>query len=104
MEVQILSIDYKKRAKRPSELAFEVNELLDSLKNTKRQRYTFWKNVVGEKIAEIAVPSYKKNGVLIVKVRDSVWRFELTRRKDELLQSVNVTLPENKKLKDIIFK
>ena len=102
--MQVLSIDFKKRAKRPSELTFEVNQLLESLRSVKKQRFGFWRNVVGDKIAEIAVPSYKKNGVLIIKVRDSVWRFELTRRKEELLKSVNAALPENKKLKDIIFK
>jgi predicted nucleic acid-binding Zn ribbon protein len=102
--MQVVSIDFKKRAKRPSELTYEVNELLESLRNVKKQRFAFWRNVVGDKIAEIAVPSYKKNSVLIVKVSDSVWRFELTRRKEELLQSVNAALSENKKLKDIIFK
>jgi predicted nucleic acid-binding Zn ribbon protein len=99
-----LSIDYRKRTKKASELNSEVAELLESLKAAKRRRFAFWANAVGDKIAEIAVPSYKKNGVLIVKVRDSVWRFELTRRKEELIQSINSSLKEDKKLKDIIFK
>jgi predicted nucleic acid-binding Zn ribbon protein len=99
-----LSIDYRKRTKKASELNSEVAELLESLKGAKRRRFAFWANAVGDKIAEIAVPSYKKNGVLIVKVRDSVWRFELTRRKEELIQSINSSLKEDKKLKDIIFK
>ena len=99
-----MSINLKTRTKKTKELNAEINDLLSSLKNIKKQRYSFWFTAVGETISKVAVPVYKKNGILLVKVQDSVWRFELTRRKDELLESINKELKENKKIKDIIFK
>ena len=46
----------------------------------------------------------EKNDVLYVSVVNPVSRFELTRMKPEILESVNKILSENKKLKDIMFK
>jgi predicted nucleic acid-binding Zn ribbon protein len=58
--------------------------------------------VVGAKIAKVAVPVKNKKGVLFVKVEDSIWRFELTRSKEEIIKKVNEHLNKNV-LKDIVF-
>jgi hypothetical protein len=57
---------------------------------------------VGEKRARVAIPIKNKKGVLFVKVEDAVWRFELTKRKDELIDKVNLHLKKNT-IKDIVF-
>ncbi len=99
-----MSINYKIHNKKPSPLNKEIGQLLDKLKEVKKDKYSFWHNAVGETIAKIAVPTYRKKDVLFVKVHDSVWRFELTRRKNELLESINSNLNAENKIKDIIFK
>ena len=57
---------------------------------------------MGEKISNVAVPVSNKKGVLFVKVRDSIWRFELTRRKDEIILKINKHLKKNS-IRDIVF-
>lgn len=99
-----MPIDYKLHNKKPSPLNLEVSQLLGRLKEIKKDKYSFWYNAVGETIAKIAVPTYRKKDVLFVKVYDSVWRFELTRRKSELLESINNNLNTETKIRDIIFK
>ncbi|MBZ0202046.1 MAG: DUF721 domain-containing protein [Ignavibacteria bacterium] len=99
-----MSINYKVHKKKPSALNEEIGQLLGKLKEIKKDKYSFWHNAVGETISKIAVPTYKKKDILFVKVHDSVWRFELTRRKCELLENINNNLNTENKLKDIIFK
>jgi DNA-binding IclR family transcriptional regulator len=99
-----LSINYKIHTKKPAALNSEISELLNNLKNIQKDKYAFWYDAVGEKIAKVAVPVYNKKGVLMVRVEDSVWRFELTRRKPEIIENVNKNLNSNNKIKDIIFK
>ena len=57
---------------------------------------------MGEKIAAVAVPVKNKKGVLLVKVQDAVWKFELTRRKEEIHKMINEHLKKNL-IKDIVF-
>jgi predicted nucleic acid-binding Zn ribbon protein len=97
-----MPINFTKHAHRQRDLNKEISDLVKSLKREKKKRFGFWEKAVGEKISEIAVPYRLKNDILLIKVTDSVWRFELTKRKEELLQSVN-NYTENK-IKDIIFK
>lgn len=99
-----MSIDYKIRTKKTSSLAEEISGLIGVVKKEEKKRFNFWYLAVGEKISKAAVPVMKRNGMLLVKVQDSVWRFELTRRKEELIEAVNAHLKEDKKIKDIVFK
>lgn len=99
-----MSIDYKSRTKKPEGLSSEIEKILGGLKEKKKKRYAYWSEAVGETIAKVAIPVYSKNGVLMVKVEDPVWRFELTRRKSEVLESVNKKVKKNNQYKDIIFK
>ncbi len=99
-----MSINFKERTKRASTIESEISNILGIFKKEKKKRFAFWNDAVGEKIAKIASPSYKKHDVLFVKVQDSTWRFVLSQQKEELLLNINKNLAENKKLKDIIFK
>jgi predicted nucleic acid-binding Zn ribbon protein len=95
-------IDFKTRTKRVSSLKNELNGLIKGIKKYQKDRFAYWEQTVGEKIAKVAVPVKNKKGVLFVKVEDAVWRFELTRRKDEILNKIN---EHSKKslIKDIVF-
>jgi predicted nucleic acid-binding Zn ribbon protein len=97
-------INLKERTKKASSLDAEISNILGVFKKEKKKRYAFWNDAVGEKIAEIASPTFKKHGILFVKVQDSTWRFVLAQQKDELIESINKNLKEDKKIKDIIFK
>jgi predicted nucleic acid-binding Zn ribbon protein len=95
-------IDFKTRTKRVASLKNELNGLIKGIKKYQKDRFAYWEQTVGEKIAKVAVPVKNKKGVLFVKVEDAVWRFELTRRKDEILNKIN---EHSKKslIKDIVF-
>ena len=97
-----MPINYKKHTHKQLFLNKEVAVLIKSLKKDRQKKFGFWIEAVGEKISEIAVPYMLKKDVLMVRVSDSVWRFELTKRKEELLLKVNGNT--DKKIKDIVFK
>ena len=61
-----------------------------------------WDQVVGEKIAQEAQPKSIKNGILKVKVRNAVWRQELTFMKDDIVKRLNNEL-DGKFVSEIIF-
>ncbi len=50
---------------------------------------TKWEQCVGTRIAEISEPVKITKGVLIVRVRTSTWRNELTLRKKEIIAKLN---------------
>jgi predicted nucleic acid-binding Zn ribbon protein len=102
MERRKKYIDTEERTQKPAPLGKELDTLIKGIKKYQRQKYAFWESVVGEKIAKVAVPVKNKQGILFVKVQDAVWRFELTRRKDEIIEKVNLHLKKNT-IKDIVF-
>jgi predicted nucleic acid-binding Zn ribbon protein len=102
MERQKPPINYKTRSGLQTTLKFEVNELVKGLRNFQKQQFSFWEDVVGARIAKVAVPVKNKKGVLFVKVEDAVWRFELTRSKEEIIKKINEHLNKNT-IKDIVF-
>ena len=61
-----------------------------------------WNECVGETISKFSKPVDIKKNKLYVSVETSVWRYELSARKEEILTRVNEVL-KNKKVKDIIF-
>lgn len=99
-----MQIDYYKHTQNQSSLGDEISDLIGVVKKEQKKRFGFWYEAVGEKISKAAVPVMKRKGILLVKVQDDVWRFELARRKEELLGLVNNLLKEDKKITDIIFK
>lgn len=97
-------VDYKEHRNKQAKLGNEIQGLLLELKQQKKKRFDYWYLAVGETIGKIAVPAFKKHGVLYVNVVNPVSRFELTRMKSEIIEKVNENLTETKKIKDIIFK
>ena len=79
-----------------------MKNLLKGIETFQKERFPFWHEVVGDHIARIAVPIKNKKGVLMVKVPDPVWRFELTRGKYELISKINEHL-KKKAIKDLVF-
>jgi len=63
---------------------------------------TRWADIVGQRIAEEAEPQKIEKGVLLVRVRKSVWRNELTMRKSEIVAKLNQAIGEAV-IKDIKF-
>jgi predicted nucleic acid-binding Zn ribbon protein len=49
----------------------------------------FWEKIVGERIAKMTTATKIVQGVLIVQVKTSTWRNELTLRKAEIKQRLN---------------
>ncbi len=86
MERQKSSLDFKAHSQRQALLKNEINNLLKGVKDLRKERFAFWEEVVGAKISKVAEPVKNKKGVLFVKVQDAVWRFELTRNKDEIIK------------------
>ena len=97
-----MPINYREHSNKAYSLSKEISFLVKTLKKERQRRFAYWEKAVGEKISEIAVPYRIKNEILMVRVSDSVWRFELTKRKDELLEKINEI--SKIKIKDIIFK
>lgn len=102
MEQQKKIPEYNKHSQKQSNLGDEVEKLIKGVKSIRRSKFLFWEEVVGEKIARVAVPVKNKNGILFVKVEDAVWRFELSRRKEELVLKINELLKKSA-FKEIVF-
>jgi predicted nucleic acid-binding Zn ribbon protein len=62
----------------------------------------FWDAVVGDLIAKQTEPVEVRNGVLIVRVADPVWRQEMLFRKFEFIEKLNEKIGK-KAIKDIKF-
>jgi len=69
-------------------------------------RYSFvlhWKDIVGDSIAKRSRPESLKNGILRVRVCDSVWAQELSFHKTAILARLAKHVGEGTKLKDVVF-
>jgi predicted nucleic acid-binding Zn ribbon protein len=47
-----------------------------------------WPRIVGEKIASATVAEKLEKGILTVRVKNSVWRYELTMQKASILEKI----------------
>lgn len=54
-----------------------------------------WEEAVGPHIAKVATAAQIQRGVLVVRVSNATWRYELTMRKAELIQKVNAVVGDN---------
>jgi predicted nucleic acid-binding Zn ribbon protein len=79
-----------------------LNELGIGKKLKQYEAVRVWQDVVGEKIAKVAIPTKIINGTLIVKVEKSTWRNELSLLKREIIAKINAALKEEI-VKDIKF-
>jgi predicted nucleic acid-binding Zn ribbon protein len=94
----------KKNQSSSVKLSEELERILHNLYDSRMNKFDFWYTAVGDKIASAAEPVKLVNSVLIVRVKDSVWRFELTRRKTELIDKINNSVNKGRIIKDIVFK
>ena len=62
-----------------------------------------WEEIVGPKVAAVTIPERVSHGSLIVKVTSSVWKYELTMRKQEILQKIH-QVTGSLEIKDIQWK
>ena len=65
-----------------------------------------WRECVGEAISKYSFPVELKRNKLFVRVENAVWRYELSLKKEEIINKLNVKLTKNKKnnlIKEIIF-
>ncbi|MCD6234502.1 MAG: DUF721 domain-containing protein [Candidatus Neomarinimicrobiota bacterium] len=53
-----------------------------------------WRDVVGEKIADVTEPEKIVYGILYVRVRDHVWRNELMMMSEELVEKYRTLMGE----------
>lgn len=87
------SSDFKKRANKPVLLKEEIEVFLNELGLDtglySLQLSAVWKESVGESIAKLSKPVVIKRGKLYVKVENSVWRYELSIKKKEIIKCFN---------------
>jgi predicted nucleic acid-binding Zn ribbon protein len=73
-----------------------LDELVKGLGIQKKlQEYdavVYWESVVGERIAQMTTATRILQGVLFVHVKTSTWRNELTLRKKEIIDKLNVVI------------
>ncbi len=63
----------------------------------------YWESAVGERIAQMTTATRILQGVLFVHVKTSTWRNELTLRKKEIMDKLNMVVGINV-VKDIKFQ
>lgn len=84
-----------------------IDELVRGLGIQKKlQEYdavVYWESVVGERIAQMTTATRILQGVLFVHVKTSTWRNELTLRKKEIIDKLNLVVGINA-VKDIKFQ
>jgi predicted nucleic acid-binding Zn ribbon protein len=84
-----------------------IDELVKSLGIQKKlQEYdavVSWEKIVGERIAQMTKATRILQGVLFVQVKTSTWRNELTLRKKEIIDKLNIVIGAEV-VKDIKFQ
>lgn len=97
----------KKRMARPETIASVLKSALSSTGLDKQMlRYTFvsqWEEIVGGPLAARSKPEVIRDGVLIVRVHDSVWAQELSFYKDSLIKRLARFLGDDEQIRDIHF-
>jgi len=87
-------------------LRTELDEFMDyiglSSKMHELKILKVWNECVGDTISKYSKPVDIKKNKLYVSVENAVWRYELSTRKEEILERVNKVL-KNKIIKDIVF-
>lgn len=62
-----------------------------------------WNDCVGNSIAQFSTPVEIKKNKLFVSVENAAWRYELSLKKNEIINKLNKNL-KKKLIKDIVFK
>ena len=100
-------IDTKTRVNKTVSLKDELDDFMKYFgvdgKMQEIKIYEAWEECVGESIAKHSVPVEIKNYKLFVKAENAVWRYELTLRKTEIIESLNKVLNKST-IKEIVFR
>lgn len=103
-------IDTKTRMNKTVCLKDEINNFMEYLgldsKLSEMKIIEVWKLCVGDTIAKFSTPVEIKRNKLLVSVENSVWRYELSLKKKEIIELINENLKQVKNaklIKDIIF-
>ncbi len=76
----------------PLSLQNVISEVLKEFGLDKKARgysvLTDWPRMVGEKIASVTVPEKLEKGILTIRVKNAVWRYELTMQKASILEKI----------------
>jgi len=96
-----------KRTRAPKSISDLLDSALGSFPLRKKAReyaaFPYWREIVGEEIAKVAVPVKIVRGrVLHVRVVDAVWAQELAMRKPEILDGIH-RLGKGAPVEDITF-
>lgn len=87
-----------------SSLLSRVLKEYDLAENAKRyEALNRWEEIVGAQVAAVTTPERISNGTLVVRVSSSVWRYELTMRKAEILTKIYKATGTND-IKEIVWK
>jgi predicted nucleic acid-binding Zn ribbon protein len=105
------SVPYRRRVGARSDLTLVRGILSKALAykglDKKVERYEFilhWREIVGDKIADIAKPEYISRRALIVSVKHSAWAQELNFMKPVLLQKLAPYLNNGDIVSDMVFR
>lgn len=78
---------------RPQNIGSLLDRLLHDLELGARVKESepivHWEKIVGARIAAVTTPERVRNGTLIVKVSDPIWRYELSMRKQDVLARIH---------------
>jgi len=92
---------------RPQNLSNVLSKMLKDLglaeTAKKYEAITRWEEIVGEQVAAVTIPERVSHGTLVIKVTSSVWKYELTMRKQEILQKIH-QVTGSLEVKDIQWK
>lgn len=96
-----------KQASHARDIGSAINELVESLgirhKLHEYEAVLQWDSLVGEHVAKAASAVKIAKGILLVRVKNSTWRNELSLRKHEIIRTINTALNDDI-VKDIKFQ
>lgn len=103
-------IDTKSRFNKPVCLKDELDSFMKHIGLDEKLQdlkiLEIWEECVGPVIAKYSVPVELRKSKLFVSVENPVWRFELSSKREDIINKLNVILDKkNKKgiIKDIVF-
>lgn len=100
------NIDTKSRINKTVCLKSEIDSFMNYIgldaKMQEIQILNVWKECVGNAIANYSTPVEIRKNKLMVRVENAAWRYELSMKKDEIIEKLNENL-KKKIIKEIIF-
>jgi predicted nucleic acid-binding Zn ribbon protein len=100
------AIDTKARFNKPMCLMDEIDTFMSHIGLDARMHelkiLEVWKESVGESIASYSTPVELRKNKLFVSAENAAWRYELSLRKQEIMDNLNEHL-KKKLIKEIIF-